>query len=79
MQGTLGLSCCGGCPTWNTRTITQWQHALCRFTIIGHIGKLNGPKSWQVPVLPLTASERLHFKPTAGKVTTLYLAMHRID
>ena len=60
-------------------TIAQWQHALWRFTTIGHIGKLNGPKSWQVPVLPLTASERLRFKPTAGQVTTLYLAMHRLD
>jgi len=59
-------------------TITQWQHALWRFTTIGHIGKPNGPKSWQVPVLPLTASERLRFKPIAGQVTTLYLATHRL-
>jgi hypothetical protein len=54
-------------------SIAQWQKALWRFSTIGHIGKLNGPKSWQVPVLPLTASETLRFKlPTSG-VTKLHL------
>lgn len=59
-------------------TITQWQKALWRFSSIGHIGKLNGPKSWQVPVLPLTASEVLRVKLTASGVTKLYLTSFAI-
>ncbi len=54
-------------------TIAQWQRALWRFSTIGHIGKLNGPKSWQVPVLPLTASEVLRVKLPVAGVTKLYL------
>ena len=59
-------------------TIAQWQKALWRFSSIGHIGKLNGPKSWQVPVLPLTASEVLRVKLPASGVTKLYLASFAI-
>ncbi|MDI1310522.1 DUF1592 domain-containing protein, partial [Prosthecobacter sp.] len=59
-------------------TITQWQRALWRFSTIGHIGKLNGPKSWQVPVLPLTASEELRVKLPAAGVTKLYLTSFAI-
>lgn len=59
-------------------TIAQWQKALWRFSSIGHIGKLNGPKSWQVPVLPLTASETLRVKLPASGVTKLYLASFTI-
>lgn len=59
-------------------TIAQWQGALWRFSSIGHIGKLNGPKSWQVPVLPLTSSETLRVKLPASGVTKLYLASFAI-
>ena len=59
-------------------TIGQWQKALWRFSSIGHIGKLNGPKSWQVPVLPLTASEVLRVKLPASGVTKLYLVSFAI-
>jgi hypothetical protein len=59
-------------------TITQWQQALWRFASIGHIGKLNGPKSWQIPVLPLTSSEELRVKLPEGRPTTIYLATHNI-
>jgi len=58
--------------------IAQWQNALWRFSSIGHIGKLNGPKSWQVPVLPLTASEVLRVKLPASGVMKLYLASFAI-
>ncbi len=61
-----------------TETIAQWQNALWRFSSIGHIGKLNGPKSWQVPVLPLTASELLRVKLPASGVTKLYLTSFAI-
>ncbi len=59
-------------------TIAQWQKALWRFSSIGHIGKLNGPKSWQVPVLQLTASEVLRVKLPASGVTKLYLVSFTI-
>jgi hypothetical protein len=59
-------------------TITQWQRTLWRFSTIGHIGKLNGPKSWQVPVLPLTASEVLRVKLSAAGVSKLYLSTFAI-
>ncbi len=59
-------------------TILQWQKALWRFSSIGHIGKLNGPKSWQVPVLPLTASETLRIKLPASGVTKVFLVSFAI-
>ncbi len=33
--------------------IDGWQKALWRFTSVGHIGKVGGPKAWQEPVDPL--------------------------
>ena len=55
-------------------TIAQWQRALWRFTTVGHIGKRNGPLAWQVPVLPLAASQEVRVKlpaPTSGNEVTL--------
>src|SRR5262249_44964037 len=55
--------------------ITQWQSALWRFTTVGHIGKRDGPKAWQVPVTPLASSRELRValpKAAAGDVK-LYL------
>ncbi|HEX4072796.1 MAG TPA: DUF1587 domain-containing protein, partial [Planctomycetaceae bacterium] len=61
-----------------TAEINQWQRALWRFSSVGHIGKVGGPKAWQEPVNPFTAAQQLRFKlatPPAGqKVVTLYLA-----
>ncbi len=57
-------------------SIAQWQRALWRFTTVGHIGKRNGPLAWQVPVLPLAASQEVRVKlpaPTNGNEVTLYL------
>ena len=57
-------------------TIAQWQRALWRFTTVGHIGKRNGPSAWQMPVLPLAASQEVRLKlpaPTNGNEVTLYL------
>ena len=57
--------------------INQWQKALWRFTSVGHIGKVGGPKAWQEPVIPLTAAQEVRVKlpgPTGGqKDVTLYL------
>jgi hypothetical protein len=57
--------------------INRWQKALWRFTSVGHIGKVGGPKAWQEPVTPLTAAQEVRLKlsaPAAGqKDVTLYL------
>src|SRR5262249_47393700 len=60
------------------KSIAQWQQALWRFTQVGHIGKRDGPKSWQVPVTPLASAREVRMKipvPPAGKVATLYAAV----
>ena len=36
-----------------TAEVSRWQQALWRFTSVGHIGKVGGPKAWQEPVDPL--------------------------
>ena len=56
--------------------IELWQQALWRFASVGHIGKQNGPKSWQEPVAPLVAQHEMRVKLTApkdGSDVTLYL------
>ena len=58
------------------KTIAQWQQALWRFTQVGHIGKRDGPKAWQVPVTPLVEARevRMRIAPsTNGSDVTLYL------
>lgn len=58
-------------------TIAQWQQTLWRFTTIGHIGKRDGPKAWQIPVNPIVARQEVRMKlpaPQDGKNVTLYLA-----
>lgn len=42
--------------------IGQWQNALWRFTTVGHIGKRDGPKAWQVPVNPLVPRQEIRLK-----------------
>ena len=57
--------------------INHWQKALWRFSSVGHIGKVGGPKAWQEPVNPLAASQQFHVKlplaDGAQKDITLYL------
>ena len=56
--------------------IGQWQAALWRFSSVGHIGKVGGPRAWMEPVSPLVATQELRLKippsPGTGEVT-LYL------
>jgi hypothetical protein len=57
-------------------TIRQWQQGLWRFTTVGHIGKRDGPKAWQIPVTPLAEARDVRLKlppPPAGNEVTLYL------
>ncbi len=63
--------------TGMVQQIAQWQQALWRFTQIGHIGKRDGPTSWQMPVTPLAEKRevRLKLPPTGGSESvTFYLA-----
>ncbi|MBP7948095.1 MAG: DUF1592 domain-containing protein [Verrucomicrobiales bacterium] len=42
--------------------IAAWQKALWRFTTVGHIGKRDGPKAWQVPVDPQAVRQEIRLK-----------------
>jgi hypothetical protein len=57
--------------------IAQWQQTLWRFTQVGHIGKRDGPKAWQVPVVPVASAREVRMKlpsAPAGQDVTLYLS-----
>ena len=57
--------------------IAQWQQTLWRFTQVGHIGKRDGPKAWQVPVVPVANAREVRMKlpsAPAGQDVTLYLS-----
>ncbi len=59
------------------RSIAIWQQSLWRFTQVGHIGKRDGPKAWQVPVTPLAEAREVRLKlpaSTNGADVTIYLA-----
>lgn len=59
-----------------TAEIDAWRNSLWKFSSIGHIGKLNGPKAWQEAVSPLASSTelRLGFNGVASEETVLYLS-----
>jgi cytochrome c553 len=57
--------------------VARWQQALWRFTSVGHIGKVGGPKAWMEPVSPITARHDIQLKlPTVpdDQDVVLYLA-----
>lgn len=58
-----------------TAQLTRWQNALWKFNSIGHIGKLDGPKSWLEAADPLVVKHEVRFKLPASKAdeVTLYL------
>lgn len=51
-----------------TNRIAAWQQTLWRFTTIGHIGKRDGPKAWQIPSDPVDVRQeiRLPIPATSG-------------
>ncbi len=67
---------------WNAGTLSAadiqaWQQVLWRFTSVGHIGKLNGPKQWQEPLSPLVDQLEIRHKltvPADGSDVMVYLA-----
>lgn len=54
-------------------SIKAWQNSLWRFGAIGHIGKVNGPKGWQLPVDPVVAREDFRVAIPAGDSPKVYL------
>jgi hypothetical protein len=57
------------------QAVAQWQKSLWKFNSVGHIGKLDGPKTWLEAVDPLVGKQTLRFKvPTAtGDEAVIYL------
>jgi len=56
--------------------IAQWQQVLWKFSSVGHIGKVGGPKAWMEPVSPLSSKQEVHLKlaaPTNGDDVVIYL------
>ena len=55
--------------------IGRWQKALWRFTSVGQIGKVGGPKAWMEPVTPIVPREELRLKipAAAGDEVTISL------
>ena len=56
--------------------VAAWQKGLWRFSTVGHIGKVGGPKAWLEPVTPLIAKQEVRFKvpaSTDGKEVTVSL------
>jgi uncharacterized protein DUF1592/uncharacterized protein DUF1588/uncharacterized protein DUF1587/uncharacterized protein DUF1585/uncharacterized protein DUF1595 len=45
-----------------TSEISRWQKGLWKFSPVGHIGKVGGPKAWLEPASPLVARQELRFK-----------------
>ena len=45
-----------------TAEIARWQKVLWKFSSVGHIGKVGGPKAWMEPVNPLTSKQELRLK-----------------
>ncbi len=57
--------------------IGEWQKVLWKFSTVGHIGKLNGPKAWMEPATPLAARQdvKLKLPPSPdGKDVVFYLS-----
>ena len=57
--------------------IGEWQTALWKFSSVGHIGKVGGPKAWMEPVTPLVAQQEARVKlaaPASGDEVALWLA-----
>lgn len=57
--------------------IAAWQNRLWRFTSVGHIGKVGGPKRWMETASPLVAQQQLQLKlePTDSDATTVRLIL----
>ena len=57
-------------------SISPWQKALWKLNSVGHIGKLDGPKTWLEPVQPFVAKQAFRVKVPANGTNeaAIYLA-----
>ena len=56
--------------------IEEWQQTLWKFSSVGHIGKLDGPKAWMEPVTPIVSRQEFRTKltpPTGSNEVKLFL------
>ena len=56
--------------------VEAWQKALWKFSSVGHIGKVGGPKAWMEPVSPIVATREVRLKlplPADGRGVTVSL------
>ena len=56
--------------------IARWQSTLWKFSSVGHIGKVDGPKAWMEPVDPVVDQQQFRVKlaaPQSGNDVTVYL------
>lgn len=59
------------------KMIEQLQEPLFYFSKVGHIGKRDAPKRWQLPTTPVASSQTVKFKLPEhrdGRTITIYLA-----
>jgi hypothetical protein len=59
-----------------TELVAAWQKELWKFSTVGHIGKVGGPKRWLEPVDPLLTKQEIRYKlpaAAAAPATTIYL------
>ena len=47
--------------------IAAWQQGLWRYSSVGHIGKVGGPRAWMEPVSPLAARQEIRFSIPSSK------------
>lgn len=60
--------------------VGRWQQALWRFTSVGHIGKVGGPKAWMESVSPLTTKSEFRLKlPAAAEKQQISLYLVALD
>jgi hypothetical protein len=53
--------------------IEPWQKALWKFSLVGHVGRPNGPQGWQEPVDPLTSLQEFRITLDGAQNHRLYL------
>ena len=49
--------------------IAEWQKTLWKFSSVGHIGKVGGPKAWMEPVIPIV-SQQVSRTPLAAQAAS---------
>lgn len=56
--------------------VARWQKALWKFSSVGHIGKVGGPKAWMEPVNPVQSKFEVRYKlsaPSNSNEVVVYL------